>query len=257
MKRMLVLLAMMPVLALAKSPFDGTWKLKLDSVKYSGKPQEVELVGGKYTCKSCVPTFTIPADGKPQPTPGRVSSDHMAVKVASPTTVEYTRTLQGKVVGKGSDTVSADGNLMTSSFVDYSGEKPVDGKYTMKRVGPGVPGGHAISGSWMAEQAVDQSDVGSTIVLESTDNGMKSTWNGQVMDAKFDGKEYPIQNDPYHTVVTLKKVSDREFVEQDINLGKVQTITTYTVSADGKSLTMVMDDPLRGTKTSMVAEKQR
>jgi hypothetical protein len=176
MKRMLVLLAMMPVLALAKSPFDGTWKMKLDSVKYSGKPQEVELVGGKYTCKSCVPPFTIPADGKPQPTPGRVSSDHMAVKVASPTTVEYTRTLQGKVVGTGSDTVSADGKLMTSSFVDYSGEKPVDGKYTMKRVGPGVPGGHAISGSWMAEQAVDQSDAGSTIVLQSTDNGMRWTW---------------------------------------------------------------------------------
>jgi hypothetical protein len=250
------MLLFVPAFALAKTPFDGTWKLRLDSVEYSGKPIEMELVGGKYTCKSCVPPYTIAADGKPQPTPGRVSNDHVAVEVIDSKTVEFTRTLRGKVVGKGTETVSADGKTITEMFVDYSGEKPVEGKYAMKRVGPGVPGGHAISGSWMMDQALDQSDLGSTMVLESTENGMKWIWNGLVQDAKFDGKEYPIQNDPFNTTVTMKKLSDREIVEHDINLGKVQAIITYTVAADGRSLKMVNEDPIRGTKVSMVFEKQ-
>jgi hypothetical protein len=64
LKRAFALLLLMPALALAKSPFDCTWKMNLDSVKWTGKPEQSELIGGNYTCKSCVPPYTIKADGK-------------------------------------------------------------------------------------------------------------------------------------------------------------------------------------------------
>lgn len=256
MRRTLALLMLVPAIALAKTPFDGTWKLNLDSVKYSGKPTEALLIDGQYTCKTCVPPYTVKADGTQQPTPGNSFIDHIAVKVLSPTAVAFVQMRDGKVVVDGTETVSADGKTATFAFTDYSGEKPVKGNVKSRRVGPATKGAHAISGAWMMEGASDYSDLGRTIVFESTDNGMKWTWNGQVQDAKFDGKEYPVQNDPYHTMVTLKKVGDREFVETDRNAGKVQTVVTYIVAADGKTLKVVYDDPLRGTKTEMVYDKQ-
>ena len=86
MKRsMAALLSIVPAIAFATTPFDGTWKMKLDSMQSSGKPTEdVALINGSYTCKSCVPPFTVKADGKDQPTPVHNTRDHLAVKVVSP-----------------------------------------------------------------------------------------------------------------------------------------------------------------------------
>ena len=113
MKKLIALLLLVPALALAKSPFDGTWKLRLDSVKYSGKPDEALLIDGQYTCKTCVPPFTVKADGTQQPTPGNSFIDHITVKVLSPSAVELVRMRDGKIVGEGTLTVSADGKTWT------------------------------------------------------------------------------------------------------------------------------------------------
>src|SRR4051812_16862828 len=42
---------------------DGTWKADIDSVQFDQKPDELLLQAGQYTCKSCVPSVTVPADG--------------------------------------------------------------------------------------------------------------------------------------------------------------------------------------------------
>jgi hypothetical protein len=256
MKRMLLLLSIVPAIALATTPFDGTWKVKLDSVKFSGKPIEVAIMNGSYTCKSCVPPFTIKADGKDQPTPVHNTRDHLAVRVVSATTVESTQKVGGKVIFANTDTVSADGNRLSSAFTDNSGEKPVKGTSTSKRVGPAPPGAHAVSGAWMQDSIPEISEVARTVVVESSANGIKWTWNGIVTDAKFDGKQYPVKNDPQRTLVALKKISERQFEERDTSEGKLQSITMWTVSVDGKALTQVSEDLPHGTKSSQVLEKQ-
>ena len=125
MKMGLFVLSMVPAIAFATTPFDGTWKVKLDSMQYSGKPTEdVALINGSYTCKSCVPPFTVKADGKDQPTPVHNTRDHLAVKVISPTTVEYTQKAGGKVTGTNTDTVSAVGNTLSRPDTDFSGVQP-------------------------------------------------------------------------------------------------------------------------------------
>jgi hypothetical protein len=256
MKRLVALALLIPAIALAKSPFDGTWKTRLDSMQFSGKPDVYELSNGMYDCRSCAPPYKIKADGTDQPVPEHDYLDHQAVKVVSPSSVEFTDKKAGKVMGTMMLAVSADGAKLTGKFTSYVGEKPFSGGFTEKRVGKGAAGAHAISGSWQTDSMSDMSDVARTVTLQSTPNGLKMMWNGQTTDAKFDGKEYPTVGDPGKTTVTLKKISDTQIEETDRRRGKVFDIVVWSVAADGKTITLVDTDPVPGTKVTSTLEKQ-
>ncbi|MGO9934134.1 MAG: hypothetical protein ACLPV8_20285, partial [Steroidobacteraceae bacterium] len=213
MRKVIALALFVPTIALAQSPFDGTWKIRLDSIQVSGKPDVIEISKGVYDCSSCVPPYKIKADGTDQPVPGHAYVDHEAVKVTSASSIEITDKLAGKLMFSMTQTVSDDGAKLTSRFTGYTGEHPVNGEYTEKRVGPRAPGAHAISGSWMQDSMLDLSEAGLVIVLQSTPNGLKMVSNGQTTDAKFDGKEYLTADDPGKTTVTLKKISATQIEE--------------------------------------------
>ena len=256
MKTLLALMLLTPAIAVASSPFDGTWKMRLDSLKVSGKPDVFEVGNGTYSCVSCVPAYKIKADGTDQPVQGQDYFDHKAVNVTGPSSVELTNKKDGKVVSTASVSVSADGSTMTWKWKGNVGEKPTSGVNTYKRVAPGAPGANAMSGSWQMEAAIDASDSARTVTLQSKPNGMKIVWNGQTTDAMFDGKEYPIVGDPGHTMATLKKISDHEFEETDRRSGKVVDIAVWTVSADGKTIQINETDPVYKTKMSYIFDKQ-
>ena len=256
MTRVFVLALLIPTIALAKSPFDGTWKTRLDSYQFSGKPDVYEISNGMYDCKSCAPPYKIKADGTDQPVPDHAYLDQESVKILSASTVQITDKQAGKVTSTLTTTVSADGSKLTSKFTSYVGEKPFSGSFTEKRVGPAAAGAHALSGSWMQDSMADMSDVARTVRLESTPNGLKMIWNGQITDGKFDGKEYPTVGDPGKTMVSLKKVSDTRLEETDRRQGKVFDVIVWTIAADGKSITYEDTDPVHGTKITSVLEKQ-
>lgn len=54
---------LLPVLAMAQSDFDGTWKIDLNKSTMSDKPDVFLLQGGNYQCKTCVPVVNVKADG--------------------------------------------------------------------------------------------------------------------------------------------------------------------------------------------------
>jgi hypothetical protein len=182
--------------------------------------------------------------------------DHEAVKILSPTTVEFTDKKEGKVMSTLTMTVSADGSALSGKFTSYVGEKPFEGAFTEKRLGPGTAGGHALSGTWRQDAMSDMSDAARTVVLQSTPNGLKMLWNGQTTDALFDGKEYATVGDPGKTMVSLKKISDSQIEETDRRQGKVFDIVVWTVAADGKTIAVADTDPVHGTKTTYTADKQ-
>jgi hypothetical protein len=256
MKRLLALAVLIPTIAFAKSPFDGTWKTRLDSFQISGNPDNYELIDGMYDCRSCAPPYKIKADGSGQPVPKHDYLDHEAVKVLSPTTVEFTDKKGGKLMSTLTMSVSGDGSRITGKFTSYVGEKPIDGGFTEVRVGPGAAGAHAISGTWRQDSMSNLSDTARTVTLQSTPNGLKMMWNGQTTDAMFDGKEYPTAGDPGKTMVTLKKISDSQIEETDRRQRKVFDVIVWTVAADGKTITVVDTDPVHGTKTTYTTEKQ-
>ncbi len=256
MKMLIALTALIPTIALAQSPFDGTWKARLDSLKFEGKPDVWELKNGKFTCTSCVPSYTIKADGTDQAVPEHTTVDHQMVKVVNATTIERTFKKAGKVTGTNSYSVSADGTKLAGKFVDYTGKVPVSGSFTEKRVAPAGAGAHAISGSWMNDAVPEVTEAALVVAFTSTPNGLRMSNNGRTYDAKFDGKEYPVTGDTTQTTVTLRKVSDRVIEESDHQEGKVYDIVTMTVAADGKTITSVDVDPVHGTKTTVVYAKQ-
>ena len=99
MKIPIVALLLLPAAALASSPFDGTWKGRVDSVKVTGKPDVFAVADGMYTCATCDPPIKIKADGSEQKVTGHDYYDTLIVKVVDAKTIERTNKLAGKVTG--------------------------------------------------------------------------------------------------------------------------------------------------------------
>jgi len=256
MKALLTLAFLLPISALAASGFDGTWKTRLDSVQFSGKPDVFEIVDGIYSCDNCVPAYKIKVDGTDQPVPGHAYVDMEAVNIVSPSTVEFTDKKAGKIIFSQSLSVSADGSKLTSKFTSNTGEKPITGSYTEKRLKAGPHGSHAISGTWQQDSLPDLADAGRSVTLSTTTDGLKMIYNGQTTDAKFDGKQYPTVGDPGKTMVSLKKVDDRTIEETDRRLGKVTDVIVWSLAADGKTISLSDTDPQHETKTTSILDKQ-
>jgi hypothetical protein len=242
--------------AIAAGPFDGTWKTQLDSVQFAAKPQVFEVKQGVYTCSSCVPPISVKADGSDQKVSGHSYYDTTAVQVIDARTVQVANKLAGKPTFSSSMTVSADGGTLTATFKDMSGAQVATGTQVLKRVAAGAPGSHAISGSWKPEKLSDLSDAGATVTYKMTADGMQMNWNGQSYDAKFDGKKVLTANDPGKTWVSLRRIAANTIEETDTRDGQVADIYRMTVSADGKTMTVVDNDVRQGTTMQYKMQKQ-
>jgi hypothetical protein len=114
-----------------------------------------------------------------------------------------------------------------------------------------------VSGAWRTSKVDTISNNGLTVTFQGTADGLKmSDPNGNSYDAKFDGKDYPIQGDPGHTMVSLKRIGDDTIEETDKRDSKVVGINRMTVSKDGKTIAVEYTDKERGTKTTFTMEKQ-
>lgn len=257
MKKLLVLLLLSPAMLFAQSPFDGTWMTKLDTAQFPKKPDSYVLNKGMYECSTCVPKVNVKADGADRKVTGHPYYDTIAVKVVDDHSVEITQKKDGKTMYTESDTVASDGNTMSSKFNDQSEDKAVTGEVVFARVSKGPAGSHPISGSWRVEKVNTVSDNGLTVTFQGTVDGLKmSDPNGESYDAKFDGKDYPIQGDPGHTMVSLKRIGNDTIEETDKRDAKVVGVSKMTVSSDGKWITVEFTDKQRGRTTTYKMEKQ-
>lgn len=257
MKKFLVLLLFFPCMLAAQSPFDGTWMTKLDTAQLPSKPDRYTLDKGMYECFTCVPAIKIKADGTDQKVAGHPYFDTLAVHAVDDHTVEITSKKDGKTMATETESISSDGDTLTERFVDNSEAKPVTGEGTYIRVGKGPAGSHLYSGSWRIQKVNDISSNGLTVAYEGTENGLKmSDPNGESYDAKFDGKEYPIEGDVGHTMVILKRIGNDTIEETDKRDGKVVGVSRMTVAKDGKSIQVMYTDKLHGTTTRATMEKQ-
>ncbi len=259
-KPLIVALLLLPAFAFAAAgPFDGTWKASLGSAKITRKPQTWMLQNGRYQCPTCTPAIDVKADGTDQPIPSDRFANLLAVKTISPTAIELTSKKNGKLAAVEKRTLSSDGKTLTSEFTVYSeaSKQPVTGKMILARVAAGPTGSHRVSGSWQVEKFDTMSDNSLTITFKEIADGMSmSTPTGIRYDAKFDGKDYPMQGDRTVDTVSLKKVSEREIIETDKLGGRIVAVTTFTVSADGKTLAVRVEQKDRGATSAITAVKQ-
>jgi hypothetical protein len=255
MRIVIAALLLAPAAALASSALDGTWKLRADSMKTTGKPDVYIVADGMYTCSSCVPEVKVKADGTDQKVTGHPYYDTVAAKVLSPTSVQIIQKKAGKALTDVTYNVSADGKTLTGKVVDNTGAKTASVTFTETRVAAGPPGAHAISGSWLG--AVTEADATASIInYAMTAEGFSMKWNGQAYDAKFDGKEYPVAGDPGHTSVKLRKIDDNTVEETDYRMGKVTDEIRLAAAKDGKTVDVTDKDVEHGQTTTFKLDKQ-
>jgi hypothetical protein len=249
----------MPVLTFAQSAFDGTWKMDLKSMQFPKKTDEFLLQDGMYHCKSCTPPVNIKADRQDQKVTGAPYYDTLSMKIVDNNTVEASEKKDGKLIGTSKETVSADGNTLTMEFTNLSSPngEAIRGKFQETRLVNGPSDAHAISGSWRPDEMEGMGENAPTFTLKIQDDTLTCSMSmGPHYSAKLDGSDAPYYGDPGANTVSVKRVDDKTLEETDKRDGKVRIVQRITLSPDGKSLAVVTDDKLAGTKSEFKAIKQ-
>lgn len=250
---------LMPALARAQSVFEGTWKVQMDKVGFPKAPDVFVLQNGVYQCNTCVPPYSIEANGTDQPVVGHPYYDTVAVRVVNDHEIEETDKKNGKVVATSTTRVSADGNTLTFEFTDSSntnGGTPVTGKGEATRVEKGPAGSHAISGSWRTNKFESLSDNATVWSYKVVGDQITMTnLTGQTYTAKVNGTEAPMKGDAGISSVQVK-MTGNTLEETDLREGKVIGVFRMTVSSDGKSAKASFEDKLQNRTTDFAATKQ-
>ncbi len=264
MTKSLFALLLLPILACAaQSPFDGTWKVYLDNLP---PPSIVhadftwELQKGTYQCSACpdmAGPIQIKADGTDQPVQGRRAFDTLAIEVVDDKTIRATEKRDGKIVESVKNTLSADDKTLTRDTTSYleGSKQPFTETTTLTRVAASPAGSHAISGSWQL-QLPPVAPMQYTVTYKSSPDGLTmTTISGQSFDAKFDGKDYPIKGTAGRTV-SLTRMSDISIDKTDKLDGMIVEVNHMTVSADGRTLTIKLENEAQGTTITLIGTKQ-
>ena len=236
---------------LAQSPFDGTWKDEPSKQKHDPKPVVQYIAQGWYHCESCVPPWTVKADGTDQAVSNQ-GVDTLSVKEVDAKTVSVVGKKDAKIAFEQTATVSADGKTLTIKGVGHppNSDKPVEFTTTLKRVGTAHSDVHATSGRWLVVGGQASENAQVTTYKTNGDELTMTRPTGESYTAKFDGKDYPVKGSYGYDQVSLKRVNDNSFEETDKLNGKMIEVDTWTVSKDGRTLTVVaVEKPSERTNT--------
>jgi hypothetical protein len=240
----------------AATGINGTWKADITSVQFDQKPDQMLLQNGTFSCKSCTPAYSVPADGAFHPV-SLPYADSDSVKVVDPHTVTETAKKGGKQVGVTTMSVSADGNTLTGKFTDSSAPgTPGSGEFTETRVGPAPAGAHAISGQWKPTKLANFNDAALTFTINVNGNTYHSSSpDGTSFDATIGGGDVPIKGDIAGTTAAVSKDGDNGYKVTRKRGGKVVEETRFALGADGK-LNAVGHNELSGSTIKWTATKQ-
>lgn len=244
----------------AQTLFNGTWKVDFGKSVPPKKLDVLLLNQGIYECQSCVPAFKGGADGTDQPLGGVPYFDTIAVVVKSDHEVDLTAKKKGEMVWTNRLVVSEDGNTLTTSFSDKSntnGGDPVTGTQIEERAEKGPAGSHLVSGSWRPAKMENLSENGAKWTYKVNGQQLEMTTpTGQSYVAKLDGTDAPMKGDPGVTSVSVRMLGSNTLEETDKREGKVVSIQKMTVSEDGETAKLLIDDKIQKTTIELVAVKQ-
>jgi hypothetical protein len=241
----------------AQSPFDGTWRVDLAQTRFSAKPISFYIGHGWYHCEqSCNPPIVIAADAKDHPVSGH-SYDSMSVAVIDEHTIYIVAWKNSKMILDQTRTVSTDRKTLTVKTTEYPMHSNQTTTYeaTLKLSGVPPVGVHATSGNWII---VSQSAAGNLLLTTYKTSGDQFTMSdpsGQTFTARFDGRDYPFTGAYGRDTVALKKINDRTIEETDKLHGAVVDVSTLTVSANGKTITVIQNDKLANRTSTYTLDK--
>jgi hypothetical protein len=246
------------VAARAASPFDGTWKTDLTKTHLSDKPLVFYTSQGWYHCVvNCNPDYTIAADSHFHPIDGH-AFDSAAVTIVDDHTIAFLAKKGGKTIYEQTRTVSADGNTLTVKSISHpmNTDKAVNFQVVAKRIGKIHPDVHATSGRWLITKESGDNDTVLTTYKVDGDQITMTAPTGESYTATFGGGDAPTKGAYGYDAVSVRKIDKNAFEETDKRQGRVIDVSTMTVSANGKMMTIMDSDKVTGRNSTYVATKQ-
>jgi hypothetical protein len=217
-------------------PYAGKWKINLANSDFGETTITIAQTGSgqmQYTADGMSYTFRI--DGKDYPSLfGRTD----AWKQIDKSTWEISSKLNGKVLGTTTRKLSSDGATLTENS---KGPKPAGGSFDVTTVFQRGSGGPGLPGKWKTKNVKSSSPD----ILEFAASGpdgltLRSVDYQATCDARFDGKDYPLTGGPSvpaGLTFAIQKTGPRSIEMTQKQNGKALYKSTFTVSADGKTLT--------------------
>ena len=237
----------------AQSRFDGTWEMKMDTLQFSGPPEDYLFDKDRYHCDSCVPKVDVETDGTDHKVTGH-PYDTLAVRILDARSIKFTMKKDGKTTFECVETVSQDDRTMTEEFTNTMEAETVTGKAGFTRVGKGPPGSHSLSGEWSMQTVKNATPAGTLTTYQSTAGGLRVLDGSQSYEAKLDGRDYPMNGDA-HSTVSLNLIDEYTLEETEKHDGKITTVGRKTVSKDSKSMRVEVIDRQRGGTMTYTAQK--
>jgi hypothetical protein len=245
MKALLILLLLAHG-ALGQSPFDGTWVL---DPPIPQKPIVHSLAEGVFHSSDWA-DVEVTADGLDHKVMEGDYWDTLNVRVVDARTVQIVAKMAGKTMFTELASVSPDGTTLTQQIKDTTQAETVTTETLAHRIEKAPPDAHLISGSWHAYE-VNRSNNGSLITYKCTSEGFSgATPLGEKFAAKFDGKFYPVEDDPGHTLVAAKLLNPGSVELAHKRKEKIVSVARLTVAQDGKTLHVVFENKDAGTTTT-------
>jgi hypothetical protein len=259
--RLLLALLLLYLQAPPPSPFDGRWKIDLDSSPASQTSLKYAylLQNGTYSCASCDPPVELLADGHDQPISGDPCFDTISVNVVNSLTTRETDKRKGKIVGTSMMVVSSDGHTATVEWTESCNANGdvIAGKDILSRVEKGPRGAHAISGSWRLAQRVSRSDNALIATIRLDGNTFHfSDPAGQSFAAPLDGTDTPVKGGLGNAVVSVVRIGTNTIQETEKRDSKVVTITRFTLAEDEQTMTITIEDAVSGGRRQFVARRK-
>ncbi|HEY6372966.1 MAG TPA: hypothetical protein VIX37_20475 [Candidatus Sulfotelmatobacter sp.] len=227
----------------------------MDTLQFSGPPEEYLLDKDTYRCESCVPKVDVQTDGTDHKVTGH-PYDTLAVRILDNRSIKFTMKKDGKTTFECVETVSADDRTMTEDFTNTAEAEAVTGKAGFTRIANGPAGSHALSGKWSMRTVKNATSAGTITTYQTTADGMKISDGSESYEVKFDGKDYPVDKDT-HSTVSLKLLDEYTIEETGKQAERVITVARMTVSRDGKSMRVESSDKQRGSTMTYTAERHR
>jgi hypothetical protein len=210
---LLSLLVFMQSWMFAQNRFDGAWKMKMDTLQFSGPPEDYLFADGRYHCKSCIPNVDVKTDGVDYEVTG-YSYDTLAVRILDEHTIKFTMKKALKPYFECIETVSPDGQRMTEDFTNTMEAETVTGKAGFTRVVNGPAGSHALSGQWRMDTVNNATRAGTLQIFRSAAGVMKISDGSASYEARLDGADHPQAGD-VHSTRSMRLIDEYTLEETD------------------------------------------
>ena len=249
-----VTLAAATTLAAQDLPYAGKWKMNPARSDFGQTTTTYEqLPSGEMQATAAGQTYKFKMDGKDYPA---IFGGTASWTSLGPSSWQTVWKLNGKVLSTDTLTLSADGKTLT---VRSQGTKPNGEMMDDTLVAERASGGPGLAGKWKAKNLKSSSPSVLEIAASGSDGLMFRIVDMQLTcEAKFDGKDHPCTGPTIGAgwTVMLAKQGTQGLDMTIKNNGKVMFKTSYTVSADGKTLTESSTPMGANEKTIVVYDRQ-